>query len=178
MKSSKKNRGWRSWPVMALALGLLLSGGVHAAKYNLFLSAVGGVHDGDTLWTLEFPPVMPKDLSTIDVDETEEIDWSSGGTTGIFDVTDIQINYFGTTYDLNDAIGEVTAEWRDGQMTGVNYVTADFSLELDPSYNFLEWQGRVLVSEVPAPGAVALFSLALGSLGLRVGRKDHEPVDK
>ena len=156
----------------ALVLGLSLITTANAAQYELFLTADGGIHNDQILWSYELVDdlVVVSNISTIDV--AEAISWGDGGTTGTFNATDIQINYFGSTYDMSDAIGAVTVEWFDGQMVGVNYVTADFFLAVDPSYHIKDWEGRVVVSEVPIPGALVLFSFALGALGgLRTVKK-------
>ena len=150
----------QAWVLVA---GSLMAGTAGAAQYDLLLTAVGGAHDGETLYG--YNPILDEltNVSTIDVAGPNV--WGSGGTTGVYGVNDIQINYFGTTYDLSDAVGPVSVEWSDGQVVGATYQTADFSLVLaTPINNPKEWTGQV--NEVPVPGALLLFSSALGLLGL------------
>jgi hypothetical protein len=156
---------------LGLVLALAISGATSAAQYDLALTALGGSHDGDTLWVFDplNAPIFVSNLSTIDIDGA--VLWGAGGTTGIFNATDIEVNYFGAIYNLNDAIGAVTVEWVEGQMVDVNYVTADFSLDVPDTYSTKEWQGVVQVSHVPVPGAFLMFSSALGLLALSVRKK-------
>ena len=146
----------RVFSIAGLAAGLGFAGAASATQYDLYLTAVGGAHDGEALYDFG--------VSTIDV--AEVIDWSVGGTTGVFNATAISIDYFGTVYDLGDAIGPVTVEWNDGVMVGASYDTADFSLALTPTFNTKEWQGTVTVNAVPLPGAMVLFSSALGLMAV------------